>query len=453
MPKVSNSTFSNLPRSSRREILALSAGAAACSFTGSLSAFAQSELTGTLTLGIVSTQEPPMREVVKAYGQLRPKVTVQFNSFAGGSEQLRQNLITRQMANRIPDIVQTYDRFPRQFADANLTADMRKYLTSGGPVTELFFAEPFLAQYRVQGGNHDKEIHGLPVGADPVVLYYNKGHFDEAGLPYPDKNWTWADLVAAARKLTKVEGGKIQRFGFGCRYHWHATYVPRIAAYGGQFLGDDGYVHLTTPPAGKAFHDYLDFVQEGIFSTPAAIKAAGDEAVAFGSGVYSMMTLSRAGCARIRTTMKPGTDFDVEQQPTVNGVRKTGMGSVGLALTDAGMKNSKVAFDFLNFFFAEDGGMKTMAATYSVMPPVVRLYDSPIWRALPPPPANNQAYVDAIPNGVPNPAGIPADAQGTIDTAMQQVVDGVLIGGLKIEEALAKAENTINTELRRIRGT
>src|SRR5262245_59494952 len=120
----------------RRDVLTLATGGVVYASTRSVPAFAEGNLTGTLSLGIAATQEPPMREVVKAYSEVRPGVTVQFNSLAGGSEQLRQNLITRRMANRTPDIVNTYDRFPRQFADANLTVDMRPYLTSGGPVTE-----------------------------------------------------------------------------------------------------------------------------------------------------------------------------------------------------------------------------------------------------------------------------------------------------------------------------
>ena len=411
------------------------------------------ELSGSLSLGVTGSQEPQMREVVAAYEELRPGVEVELNVLAGGSDQLRQNLITRQMAGRMPDIINTYDRFPRQFAEAGLTADMTPYLTSGGPITQDNFAEFFVGQYVIDGGEHAGEIHGLPVGADVVVLYYNKNDFDEAGLDYPDETWTWDDVTEAARELTVTENGETSRYGFGTRYYWHATYVPAIAAFGGQFLGEDGLVQLDTEAAAKAFHLYLDNVQEGIFASPAAIASAGDEAVGFGNNLYSMLAGVRAHVPRIRAAMAEGMDFDVTLPPInpETGVRASGMGSVGLALTPAGMENTEIAYDFLDYFYDEDGGMKILASTYAVTPPVDTLFESPIWRDLPPPPQNNAAFVEAMDTGVPNPSGIPADSQGVIDTAMRNMVDQVLIGGMSVEDALVEAQETINAEIERSR--
>ncbi|MBT2700642.1 extracellular solute-binding protein [Bacillus sp. ISL-40] len=34
---------------------------------------------------------------------------------------------------------------------------------------------------------------------DSVGLYYNKKLFDDAGVPYPDENWTWADIEKVAK--------------------------------------------------------------------------------------------------------------------------------------------------------------------------------------------------------------------------------------------------------------
>ena len=413
----------------------------------------ESALSGTLSLGITSSQEPQMRQVVAAYEQLHPNVSVQLNILSGGSNELRRGLITRQMAQRMPDIVSTYDRFPRQFAEAGLTADMTQYLTRGGPISQDNFAEFFVGQYIVDGGEHSGEIHGLPVGADVVVLYYNKSDFDEAGLDYPDDTWTWDDVVEAARELTVTENGQTTRYGFGTRYHWHATYVPAIAAFGGQFLGDDGLVQLDTEAAVKAFRLYLDHVQEGIFATPAAIASIGDEASAFGNNLYSMLAGVRAHVPRIRAAMAEGMDFDVALPPInpETGDRASGMGSVGIALTPVGIENSEISYDFLDFFYNEEGGMGVLASTYAVTPPVDTLFDSPIWRDLPAPPGNNDVFVQAMDTGVPNPSGIPADSQGVIDTAIRNMVDQVLIAGMSVEEALIQAQETINAEIIRSR--
>ena len=49
-----------------------------------------------------------------------------------------------------------------------------------------------------------------------VILYYNKDLFDKAGVAYPTNDWTWNDMLAAAKKLTldTNKDGKIDQWGF-----------------------------------------------------------------------------------------------------------------------------------------------------------------------------------------------------------------------------------------------
>lgn len=408
------------------------------------------DVTGELELGIGSFHEPQMRLVIDAYQAQFPGVKVTMSTLAGGSDQLRQNLITRQMANRLPDIVTIVDRFPRQFADSGLTADLRPYLERGGPVSRELFAKAFIDQYTVQGGQHAGEIHGMPIGADTVVIFYNKGHFDEAGIAYPTDDWTWDDLIAAAGKLTVKDGATTVRFGFGTRLHWHATYVPMIAAHGGSFLDPSGRAQLTSPEAIATFNLLLGQVKAGVFATPSAIRSAGGEAAGFANELYSMLAFTRgAGLPTIRAAMRPDMDFDVALVPRIGDRRHNGMGSIGLSLTPTGAQNLDVVASFFDFLYAEDGGMRILSESYAVVPPISSLFESPIWRDLAPPPASNHVFVDAMAYGTPNPAGIPADAQSVIDTAMAAVVDSVLINDVPVEQALATAEAEINAAIDR----
>lgn len=60
----------------------------------------------------------------------------------------------------------------------------------------------------------DGGIWMLPVSADVITLVYDTAAFDEAGLAYPDGNWTLDDLANAARTLSvKDEAGKITKPG------------------------------------------------------------------------------------------------------------------------------------------------------------------------------------------------------------------------------------------------
>jgi multiple sugar transport system substrate-binding protein len=57
------------------------------------------------------------------------------------------------------------------------------------------------------------KLYSIPRDTATNVLYYNKDDFDKAGIKYPDDTWKWADLQAAAKKLTVTSGGRVTRYG------------------------------------------------------------------------------------------------------------------------------------------------------------------------------------------------------------------------------------------------
>jgi multiple sugar transport system substrate-binding protein len=46
------------------------------------------------------------------------------------------------------------------------------------------------------------ETWAIPAGADPVVMYYNRGLFDRHSIPYPQIGWTRDDFLSAALTIT-----------------------------------------------------------------------------------------------------------------------------------------------------------------------------------------------------------------------------------------------------------
>jgi multiple sugar transport system substrate-binding protein len=54
-------------------------------------------------------------------------------------------------------------------------------------------------------------IYGMPgqVGGG-YLIYYNQELFDQAGLPYPEKNWTWDQFIQAGRRTNRdVDGNGV----------------------------------------------------------------------------------------------------------------------------------------------------------------------------------------------------------------------------------------------------
>ncbi|MBU0679757.1 MAG: extracellular solute-binding protein [Verrucomicrobia bacterium] len=76
-----------------------------------------------------------------------------------------------------------------------------------------------------KGPDGQKRVWALPYGgALGKVLLYRKDLFDEAGVDYPNEQWTWDDLHAACRKLTDPANGIYAiRFGRGKHESWYWT--------------------------------------------------------------------------------------------------------------------------------------------------------------------------------------------------------------------------------------
>lgn len=51
----------------------------------------------------------------------------------------------------------------------------------------------------------DDQLYYLPYSSTAWLVFYNKGIFDAAGVPYPTAPWTWDDYVETARQLTDAE--------------------------------------------------------------------------------------------------------------------------------------------------------------------------------------------------------------------------------------------------------
>lgn len=428
----------------RRSVLAgLAATPVALAGTGF--AFGQSR---TLSIGILDVLEPALTPVFAAYEAARPGTTIEYSMLPSTGAELRQALLSRRIADRLPDITFLADIFSTQLAEAGVTSDMHTFFNSGGPITADSFAEPFLNQYLMAGGELAGGYFGLPYGADTVVVFYNKRHFEDAGIDYPDDDWTFERQAEIAEQLTQRQGATTTRYGTAISVPWHATYVPGIECHGDTLLDEDGLYKLTTDAAVTTFTRYWDLVNAGIVGSNTQLNQLGQAVGAFNSGAASMMQGVRAHVPLVRETMTD--DWDVALVPTINGVRKTGMGSIAQAITPAGEENNReLAYDFLTWFYDGEGGMEVLTATYAVVPPVTELFDSPIWRDLPPPPANNHVFSDSIAFGTMNPTTIPASVQSVVDSELLRAEEAVVLSGVAVLDALSAAENVINEAMSR----
>jgi ABC-type glycerol-3-phosphate transport system substrate-binding protein len=95
----------------------------------------------------------------------------------------------------------------------------------------------------------DQGVWALPVSTDIIVLTYDPAAFDEAGLAYPNENWTMDDLTNAARTLAeRDENGDVS--------------VPGLLAV------NNGLVALLRSLSGQGFYDANTFPNPPHLSNP-----------------------------------------------------------------------------------------------------------------------------------------------------------------------------------------
>jgi multiple sugar transport system substrate-binding protein len=147
------------------------------------------------------------------------------------------------------------------------------------------FNERFTQAFSYQG-----KRYAVPFMWDSNVLFYNKAHFDRAGVAYPNENWTWDDFYDAARRLTIREGGNTVQYGVLVHPNFQSGVGPFIFQNGQTVLNADRTRSILDNPATRdTIQRQLDMINGGYAPTMQVI-AESTELALFSSGVVSMLT-------------------------------------------------------------------------------------------------------------------------------------------------------------------
>lgn len=108
---------------------------------------------------------------------------------------------------------------------------------------------------------YDEKIYGLPADLYGFHAFFNVDLFEKAGLkpPAPTEDWTWAQLLDMAKKLTVKTGDQITQYGLGCQTDWMWDIWPNM---NGAFLFENGMksARLGEPAVIEAFKFYQDLL-------------------------------------------------------------------------------------------------------------------------------------------------------------------------------------------------
>lgn len=119
---------------------------------------------------------------------------------------------------------------------------------------------------------YQDRLYGLPWIAQPVMLYYNKALFDEAGEAEPTMDWTWDEFEQAAAALTKDTDGDGANDQWGFTMNGWPPIHMFIWQAGGEVLTDDlSASPVDTPEAIQGAQFYADMIYDDIHTPPEAV--------------------------------------------------------------------------------------------------------------------------------------------------------------------------------------
>lgn len=151
------------------------------------------------------------QRIVRAFEREHPSIRVQIahHSWSTYFGWLRDEW----QAGRSPDVM-FLNYIPSYVLHGELEP-LDRYLARDWISLEDFYPA-LLDSFRSEG-----RLYGLPRDNDTKVIYYNRAHFAEAGIPEPVAGWTWNDLRNAALALTRRDAPS-PRYGFGFEpdYWW-----------------------------------------------------------------------------------------------------------------------------------------------------------------------------------------------------------------------------------------
>lgn len=243
----------------------------------------------------------------------------------------------------------------------------------------------------LESAMYNSSVYGLPRDIEVNILYYNKDLFDAAGVEYPNPNWTWDDLLAAAEKLTvKDASGNVTRYALAAE---GGKYSKWLNQNGGAILDDyrnPSKCMLAEPASIAAIQFFADMMAKGYAMRDADLSQAGGDAAVFQSGQAAMILQNTS---RVSAFNAAGMNYDVSVVPIPKGGKRWNAAGGAAWVMSSGSDNKEAAWTFLQWLQSTDGGQKIYTQRGEIFPALQSVANSPVFKT-DQPPANKQAIID-----------------------------------------------------------
>lgn len=371
--------------------------------------------------------------LIEEYQKENPNIKINYEQRAYSTlAQHKETLLTRLREGTGPDIFRIHNTWIPQFA-AELSPLPSSVISSSEFANTFYPSAQNLLSYQNQ-------LYAIPLMYDGLMLFYNRKHFEEAGVNRPPADWEEFREVAVRLTRTDEETKRITQAGAAMGT---ASNVAHFSDILGLMLAQsriDFPRDLTSSSARDALIFYTNFsTKDKVWepSLPYSIQA-------FAQGKVAMIFAPSWRTFEIQA-LNPGLDFAVASVPQIPPLPKEGPTTINWASfwaegVNLDSKNSEGAWKFLKFL-SEPENMRRLYSEEAKL----REFGEPYSRKDLGSVLLTNDYLAPLIDGAPTSTSfIIADASGN-DVYVEAVAEAInsVLQGKDVDQALETLKTTI----------
>ncbi|MGM7721665.1 sugar ABC transporter substrate-binding protein [uncultured Metabacillus sp.] len=364
-------------------------------------------------------------EIYAKFEEENPNINVEL--IHAPYDQVMDKFVTMSAGGDQPDLVWLQSAYLPGFAEQGLLMKLDDLIEKAGINKEDWLPGG------VEMGTWDETIYALPRDIISHHIVYNKDMFDKAGVPYPQDGWTWDDYVETAKKLTIEENGKIVQFG-SASYSWEEALVENGAA---KFSQDGSEVLVDSPEAIEAIQWAADLSNVHHVSPTATesqglgdLFLAGKAAMAF-TGPWNWRPYTTEG----------KFNWDIVEVPAGKAGNKSQLLGLPIAI-GANTEHPEEAWTLLEYL-THGGGQEIQSEIVGAYPSVKSATEK--FSEGEYAPANVDTVHQAMEENTVVTPNFPTYSEAM--NTLQPVIDQIMNGEVKAEDALPKVADKIRSQL------
>ena len=150
-----------------------------------------------------------LQQVVNKFNSSQSKYYVEAIAQGGDYDATFNKFNTTLAGGNLPNMIQMFDIGTQRMIDTNKVIPAQD-LIDRDKTTFQSDLEPAVASYYTV----NNKLYSIPLNSSAPVMYFNKKAFADAGLDPNKTDWTYDEVLDAAKKLTvKDASGKVTRYG------------------------------------------------------------------------------------------------------------------------------------------------------------------------------------------------------------------------------------------------